>query len=103
MKRILIAIAFAAFGASSPFAQSVEVPPPKCEPKPDYPGRLALSVDSTRKSFERHQKNYDTCMKAYLAERNAAIDANKKAANAAIDEYNAIAAQIKKQIEADRE
>ena len=104
MKRIPMALAAALFGASAALAQSApEVPQHKCEPKPEYPGRLALQVDSARRNFERNQKAYDTCMKAYLADRNAAIEANKKAANAAIDEYNAIAATIKKAIEADKQ
>jgi len=75
MKRILAPLAFALCAASGAFAQSAEVPVHKCEPKPDYPGRLALSVDTARKNFERQQKTYDTCMKAYLADRNAAIEA----------------------------
>jgi len=75
-------------------AQAQDVPKWKCEPRPDYPGRLAMSVDSKRKVFERDMKNYQDCMKVYLDARKAAIKANETAASDAVDEYNGIMKKI---------
>ena len=111
MKRAVLAFA-SAFFASAAFAQApapapaapaTEVIKPKCEPKPEYPGRLAMTVESKRKSFERDMKNYETCMKAFLEERKGAIKANETAANAAIEEYNATMTKIRAEQEAARQ
>jgi len=87
MKRIILAASLV-LCATTPFAQVPEVPKHKCEPKPEYPGRLVLQSDTRRKVFERDIKNYKECMDAYLAERKAAMKANEENANAAISEYN---------------
>lgn len=73
-------------------AKTVEVAPAKCEPKPEYPGRLAS--DTRRKLFDREMKAYKECMQAYLDERKAAIKANEVAANAAIEEHNSVMKKI---------
>ena len=72
MKRFAVAAAFA-FAAGFPVAASAEVPKPKCEPKPEYPGRLAMQSDNRRRAFERDLKAYQECINAYLAERKAAM------------------------------
>ena len=79
---------------ATPAAPAVDMPKPKCEPVPEYPGRLAMSVESKRKVFERDMKNYETCMKAFLEERKAVIKANENGANAAIEGYNAVMKKI---------
>lgn len=75
-------------------AQAQDVPKPNCEPKPDYPGRIGMTVESKRKNFERTVKNYQECMKAYIDLRNATVKANQEAANAAVEEYNALVKKL---------
>ena len=89
MKRIFLAAAFLS-GAISPFAQAEDVPKHKCEPKPEYPGRLALQSDTRRGLYEREVKAYQACMNKYLDERKVVMKANEENANAAITEYNAV-------------
>jgi hypothetical protein len=96
MKRILPALAAALF-ASAAFGQAaapVDIPAHKCEPKPEYPGRLALQTETRRKAFEREVKNYQECMTKYLDARKAFMKANEEAANAAIAEYNTLMKKI---------
>ncbi len=102
MKRILLA-AFLLAAATTPFAQSAEVPKSNCDPKPEYPGRLAMQSDTRRGLFERELKTYKTCMDKYLADRKAAMKANEENANAAIGEYNSVMKKINEaQIEANK-
>lgn len=98
MKRITLA-ATLVFCATTPFAQVSDLPKHKCEPKPEFPGRLAMQSESRRKGFERELKAYQECMHAYLDARKAAMKANEENANAAISEYN----EVMKKINADRE
>ena len=93
MKRTLLA-AFLLAAATTPFAQSTEVPKAKCEPTPEYPGRLAMQSDTRRKSFERELAQYKECMDKYLADRKAMLKANEDMANAAIADYNATMKKI---------
>jgi len=102
MKRLLPVLAACCVGAAVPSlaqqpaapsaAPVVNVPGPKCDPKPEWPGRLA--TDSRRKLFDRELKQYKDCMNAYLDERKAALKANEVAANAAIEEHNAVMKKI---------
>ena len=95
MKRIAIAAALLAT-AGLAFAQAdapkaaapVDMPKAKCEPKPEYPGRLAMQSDLRRNSFTREINAYKTCMMAYVEEHKAQQAAHLTAANAAIQEYN---------------
>ncbi len=89
MKRIILAASFV-FCATTPFAQAEDVPKHKCEPKPEYPGRLALQSDTRRGLYEREVKAYQACMNKYLDERKVVMKANEESANAAIAEYNAV-------------
>src|SRR5207237_4994939 len=96
MKRILPALAAALFAAAA-FGQAAaptDVPPAKCEPKPEYPGRLGMQSDIRRKAFERDVKNYQECMNKYLEARKVTMKANEDAANEAIAEYNALMKKI---------
>jgi len=96
-------IAFAQAPQAPPAPPVVEVPKHKCEPKPEFPGRLGMQVDSKRRLFEREAKAYQDCMKAYIEERRATIKANEAAAGAAVDEYNALMTKIRAEQEAARE
>lgn len=82
-------------------AKAPEIPPAKCEPKPEFPGRLAS--DTRRKLFDREMKAYKDCMQVYLDERKAAIKANEVAANAAIEEHNAVMKKIQEEQAAARQ
>ena len=94
MKRILLAAALLA-GATAVNAQNPgDVPKPKCDNKPDYPGRLAMQSDNRRKVFDREVKAYKECMMAYIEDRKASIKAHDAAANAAVDEYNGLMKKI---------
>jgi len=87
MKRIILAAALVAC-ATTPFAQATEVPKPQCDPKPEYPGRLAMQSDTRAKAFNNDVKRYADCMKKYVADRQAATKENSDAGNAAIEDYN---------------
>ena len=95
MKRIILAAAVAALALPA-LAETAapEIPKPKCDPKPEYPGRLAMQVDTRRHSFEREIKAYRECMQAYIDERKAATSANAAAGNAAIEDYNTVMKKI---------
>ena len=108
MRRTALAIGLL-LGATIAFAQApeapkvAEVPKPACEPKPDFPGRLGMQVDSKRRVFERDMKAYQDCMKAYVEARKTAIKANETAAGAAVDEYNGVMTKIRQDQEAARQ
>ena len=96
MKRTLLAVA--ACLALPAFAQNAaEVQKLKCEPKPEYPGRLALQSETQRKRFDREVKNYKDCVTAYLEARKAGIKANQDAADAAVEEHNAVMKKIQEE------
>jgi hypothetical protein len=98
MKRITVAAAVAvclampAVHAADPVA--APVPALKCDPKPEYPGRLALQSDNRVAAFRKEIDTYKTCINAYLADRKASIKANEDASNGAINEYNATMKKI---------
>lgn len=98
MKRIAVAVLLASLAAVPAAAQAPaaasEVPKMKCEPKPEFPGRLAMQSDSRRRTYERELKGYQQCVTAYVEERKAVIKANESAAQAAIEEHNAIVKKI---------
>ena len=101
MKRITIAAALAfcfavpaVQAADSAPAAATTVPPPKCDPKPEYPGRLALQSDNRAKAFRMELDKYKDCVNGYLAERTAAVKANEAAANAIIADYNSVMKKI---------
>ncbi|MDK2122726.1 hypothetical protein [Parachitinimonas caeni] len=61
--------------------------------KPEYPGKLASPTQTSR--FNKNWKEYSDCINKFISEQNAAIKVAQDAAQAAIDEYNAVAAQLK--------
>jgi hypothetical protein len=104
MKRTVLAIALAA-GASAALAQAPaapaaapaapEVPAAKCEPKPAYPGLKALQDERKRETFQKDLKSYQDCIRIYVGERKAAVDANNAAMRVAVEEHNAIMTKIR--------
>lgn len=62
------------------------VPSHTCE-KPEFPGRVAPEPKLRR--WQTQFRAYVDCMKSYLAERNAVIEAQSTKAKAAVDEINA--------------
>jgi len=99
MKRIALTVALLGC-AGATYAQKTDVPPPNCGAKPEYPGRLVLSSDMRRRSFDREVTKYADCMKAYVEERKAVANANMTAGNAAIEEYNTAIKKLKEDEEA---
>lgn len=93
MKRIalaatlLVSTGFALAQGAAP-VPAVDVPKPKCEPKPEYPGKLAMQSDLRRNSFKREIDAYKACMLGYVEEQKVRQAAHLSAANAAIQDYN---------------
>src|SRR5476651_2094657 len=98
MKRIILAAAILAC-ATTPFAQGTEVAKLQCDPKPEYPGRLVMQSDSRAKVFNNEVKKYAECVKKFVGDRQAAAKENSDAANAAIDDYNAVMKKINAAVE----
>lgn len=74
--------------APAPAAPSAPLPTiegHKCE-KPEFPGKIA--PESRIRKWSNDFRAYVDCLKAYIAERNAAIEANSKAAKSAVEEFN---------------
>jgi hypothetical protein len=103
MKRTALAIALA-MGASAALAQAPaapaapatpEIPAAKCEPKPAYPGLKAVQDERKREIFQKDLKSYQDCIRVYVGERKAAVDANNAAMRTAVEEHNAIMTKIR--------
>jgi len=98
-----LAVLSAAAAAQTP--PPLPVPPKhSCVKPPDHPGRLAS--DAMIRTWTRQVNNYLGCLKAYIAETQAAAkpyqDAAKvyiDATNAVIEEFNASAKQFAEQQE----
>ena len=97
----LAAVALLLAGAGAATAQTTDVPAMKCEPKPNLPGERMMEEPTVRRRFERDMKTYGDCVKAYVAERQAAAKSYQEAAKAQIDvansavvEYNAFVKQM---------
>ena len=92
MKRASLAAGLLIGAASTfTFAQAPaanDVPPFKCEPKPQLPGARLMEEPSVRKRFQGEVDAYKKCMTEYLDARKASINAHTQAANAAVEEYN---------------
>jgi hypothetical protein len=105
--RLLIAalLAALAFGAAAQTPPSLPTAPKhSCVKPPDYPGRVAN--ENVLRTWTRQVNNYLGCLKAYIAETQAAAkpyqDAAKvyiDATNAAIEEFNTSAKQFTDQQE----
>ena len=102
MKRLVLALALAP-GAIAALAQAPDapaIPAAKCGAAPAYPGIKALGDDRAREAFQGEIKNYQDCVKAYVAERKAFIDASNAAIRAIVDEHNAAMGRIRAEQEA---
>jgi len=71
-----------------------EIPKANCN-APQLPGSKMMEEQNVRRRFENDMKMYGTCMKAYVAERQAAAlslqaqaKAQAEAGNVAVKEYN---------------
>jgi hypothetical protein len=101
--RLSIAAALSAFAglamAQAPAAPAgSDVPKPSCGELPaDMPTRA--SPDSRKRAFERAMREYGTCIRGYVEERNAAIRAQQKAVQVYIDAYN----ELLKKYQAERD
>jgi acyl-CoA synthetase (NDP forming) len=97
----LIASAGLAFAqAPAPAAPAaMPVEKPKCEPKPEYPGKLAMQSDLRRNSFKREIDAYKACMMAYVETQKVQQQAHLQAANGAITDYNDTMKKIAKEQE----
>ena len=94
MKHIVLAAVLAALAFPVRAADPVEIAKPACDPKPQFPGRLAMQSDNQRKQFQRDMEKYKECMVGYTAQ------ANTEAANAAVDEFNTTMKKINADIAA---
>ena len=97
---MLAALAFPAYAADAP---KTDVPKPACDPKPEFPGRLAMQSDNRRKQFQKEMDTYKECMVAFIDARKAAAQANTEAANGAVDEFNNTMKKINEAITAAKE
>ena len=69
-------------------APSAPIPKPECGAKPgDYPGNLAS--DNQKRAWQKEYVAYIDCLKKFVEEQQALAEPHVKAANAAINEYNA--------------
>ena len=88
--------------AQAPAAPAATVPPAKCEPKPAYPGAKAIQNDMKREQFQKELKAYQDCVKNYVAERKAYIEASNAAIRTAVEEHNAVMTKIREEQDAAR-
>jgi hypothetical protein len=94
MKRPL-ALAAATLFSCAAFAQAPEVPKAKCEPKPVYPGPKAMQDAEKTEALQKQLKDYQECIRAYIAERRATIQANDTAMRAAAEEHNTVISKVR--------
>jgi hypothetical protein len=86
--------------AGAPAAVTPVVPPAKCEPKPVYPGVQAIQDERKREAFQLELKNYQDCIRIYVGERKAFVEASNAAIRAAVEEHNALMNKIREDQEA---
>ena len=91
--RLLIASACCAAALSPAYAQAPAPPTGTAAPvaahtcvKPEFPGKVA--PDARIKRWINEFKTYSECLKSYIGDRNATIEANAKSAKAAVEEFN---------------
>jgi len=89
------ALAQAPAPAPAPTAPLPSVAAHACT-KPEFPGKVA--PQSRQKKWSEEFKAYVECLKTYIGERNATIEANSKAAKSAVDEFNTNVAEFNAQV-----
>lgn len=82
------ALAQAPAAATAPAATAI--PQAKCEPKPVYPGIKAIQDAEKAEAFTKVLKAYQDCVKNYVAERKAFIEASNAAIRTAVEEHNTV-------------
>lgn len=94
----------AAQPSSAPETPLPAVPAPSCV-APQYPGRLAVNnkMNATIANFNRDLKVYAACVKKYVDDNKAMVDALIAANNKAVDDYNRYNDTLKKEIDASQE
>ena len=92
--KAVAALAFAAFAmsaaaqTSAPAASGAAPPPkPQCAKPAEYPGNLAS--DNQKRAWQKEYVAYIDCLKKFVEDQQALAEPHVKAANAAINEYNA--------------
>jgi hypothetical protein len=73
------------------------IPPHNCV-KPEFPGKLASS--SRISVFNKEYTAYSACIKKYIEDTKTMVNAAVAAGNAAVEEFNKFATDIKAQNEA---
>ena len=79
-------------------APAPSVAKPVCNKPEAFPGRLAS--DNQKKTWQKDVVTWQDCVKAYVKEQQALADVHLKAANNAVDEYNATTKEFNDQAQA---
>ena len=78
----------AAPAAAAPAAANAPLPKPECGAKPgEYPGNLAS--ENQKRAWQKDYVGYIDCLKKFIEDQQALAEPHVKAANEAINEYNA--------------
>jgi len=101
--KFALTVALVGFAGAALAQKPGDVPPHNCGAKPEYPGRLVMTSDMRRRSFDREVQKYTDCIKQYVEDRKKAANDNMAAGNAAIEEYNAAIKKLKADEEAARD
>jgi hypothetical protein len=80
-----------------PAATTAEPPPPANCKQPEYPGARALN--SAILAFNKDYKAYGECVRKYIEENKAWIDAIVETNNRTVEEYNKYNTELKKMID----
>jgi hypothetical protein len=73
------------------------VPPHPCT-KPQFPGKAAPPAQIA--SFNNDVVTYNACIRKYVDDTKALANAAQTAGNAAVDEFNKFAAEIRAEVDA---
>ena len=79
-------------------APAPSVAKPACTKPEAFPGRLAS--DNQKKTWQKDVVTWQDCVKAYVKDQQGLADLHLKAANTAIDEYNAATKEFNDQAQA---
>ncbi|MDQ6916735.1 MAG: hypothetical protein M3023_02835 [Pseudomonadota bacterium] len=93
---LLIVATGGAHAQPAPAPSALVIPPNKCV-KPEYPGKLANAQRFN--AFNKDFNAYGECIKKYVDDTKAILNAAAAAANGAVEEFNKFAADIKAQDE----
>ena len=82
---------------AAPAATPAPSPKHSCAKPGEFPGNLAS--DNQRRAWQKEYVGYVDCLKKFIEEQQALADPHVKAANAAINEYNAGVKDYNEQIQ----